>query len=140
MNLTDRNIATWIVYCAIYVCGFVALLLLAAVSLEEWDWKNIIPMLSNVTNAAIGIGLLAALTWEVIRCAMVIFYPILKKSLMEQGRQEGLNEGLKEGREEGREEVQEAWEAWNKRREEALANNQPFDESPPSRRGQDTTL
>jgi hypothetical protein len=65
VNLPDRNIATWIVYCAIYVCGFVALLLLAAVGLEKWDWKNIIPMLANVTNGAIGIGLLAALTWEV---------------------------------------------------------------------------
>jgi flagellar biosynthesis/type III secretory pathway protein FliH len=62
---------------------------------------------------------------------MVIFYPILKKRLMEQGR--------KEGREEGREEVQEAWEAWNKRREEARANNKPFDEPPPSRREQNTT-
>ena len=131
MNLPDRNIATWIVYCAIYVCGFVALLLLAAISLEEWDWKNIIPMLANVTNGAIGIGLLVALTWEVVRYAMVIFYPIIKRRLMEQGRQEGLMEG--------RQEVQAAWEAWNRRREEALANNRPFDEPPPSRRGQDTT-
>ncbi len=37
-----------------------------------------------------------------------------------------------EGRKEGQEELQELWESWNKRREEALANNQPFDEPPPS--------
>ena len=49
---------------------------------------------------------------------MVIFYPILKRRLMEEGRRE----------------ERELWEAWNRRREEALANNQPFDEPPPSRR------
>jgi flagellar biosynthesis/type III secretory pathway protein FliH len=41
-------------------------------------------------------------------------------------------EGRKEGRKEGQEELQELWESWNKRREEAFANNQPFDEPPPS--------
>ncbi len=131
MNLPDRNIATWIVYSAIYVCGFVVLLSLAAFGLEEWDSKKFIPVLANVTNGAIGIGLFAALTWEVIRFSMVIFYPILKRRLMEEGR--------REGRQEGRQEERELWEAWNKRREEALANNQSFDEPPPSRREENST-
>ena len=99
MNLPDRNIATWIVYSAIYVCGFVVLLSLAAFGLEEWDSKKFIPVLANVTNGAIGIGLFAALTWEVIRFSMVIFYPILKRRLMEEGRREGRQEGRQEERE-----------------------------------------
>ena len=40
----------------------------------------------------------------------------------------------KEGREEGRRERDALWEAWLKRRDSALANNQPFDEPPPSAR------
>ena len=39
-----------------------------------------------------------------------------------------------EGREEGRKERDAQWEAWLKRRDVALANNQPFDEPPPSAR------
>ncbi len=37
-----------------------------------------------------------------------------------------------EGRTEGRTEMQAKWEEWNRRREEALAENRPFDEPPPS--------
>ena len=40
----------------------------------------------------------------------------------------------KEGREEGRRERDALWEAWLKRRDSALANNQPFEEPPPSAR------
>lgn len=43
-------------------------------------------------------------------------------------------EGREEGREEGRKERDAEWEAWLKRRDAALANNQPFDEPPPSAR------
>ena len=46
---------------------------------------------------------------------------------------------MEEGRREGRQEERELWEAWNKRREEALANNQSFDELPPSRREENST-
>jgi hypothetical protein len=57
--------------------------------------------------------------------AMVLFYPALKRKIFEEGREEGRREGRKE------------WEAWNERREEALANNQTFDEPPPSRNKDD---
>ena len=50
-----------------------------------------------------------------------------------------MEEGRREGRQEGRQEERELWEAWNKRREEALANNQSFDELPPSRREENST-
>jgi predicted transposase YdaD len=60
---------------------------------------------------------------------MVLFYPALKRKIFEEGREEGRREGREEGRKE--------WEAWNQRREQALANNQSFDESPPSRNKDD---
>jgi flagellar biosynthesis/type III secretory pathway protein FliH len=41
-------------------------------------------------------------------------------------------EGRKEGREEGRQRERRAWEEWNTRRLQALANGEPFDEPPPS--------
>jgi hypothetical protein len=40
-------------------------------------------------------------------------------------------EALTEGRAEGRTEVQEIWEAWNRRRMDAEAKEESFDEPPP---------
>ena len=50
---------------------------------------------------------------------------------LEEGREEGLEEGREEGLEEGREEAHTLWEAWNRRRLEAEAKDEPFDEPPP---------
>ena len=50
----------------------------------------------------------------------------------QQAREEGLEKGRREGRQEGRQESDAAWEAWVKRRDEAAANDQPFDEPMPS--------
>ena len=61
---------------------------------------------------------------------MVLLYPMLKKYLQEEARQKG----HEEGRQEGRQETHDAWEAWLKRRDEAHANNQPFDEPRPSQK------
>ena len=47
-------------------------------------------------------------------------------------RQRYLREGREEGRKEGRTQVQELWEDWNRRREEAEAMGEPFAEPPPS--------
>ena len=41
-------------------------------------------------------------------------------------------EGLQEGRQEGQSQTQAQWQAWNQRRLDAEANNQPFDEPPPA--------
>jgi hypothetical protein len=38
----------------------------------------------------------------------------------------------KEGRQEGSKEAHQAWEAWNERRLQAEANDEPFNEPPPS--------
>ena len=55
-----------------------------------------------------------------------------------RGRVEGLVkgrvEGLAEGRVEGVSDADQEWEAWLTRREIAVANGEPFDEPPPSRR------
>lgn len=59
-----------------------------------------------------------------------------REDARQEGRQEGLQEGHQQGREEGREEgqnqTQAQWQAWNQRRLDAEANNQPFDEPPPA--------
>ena len=97
-------------------------------------------MLANVTNGSIGIGLSAALTWEIGRYVMVLA-AMLKRKLEEEARQRRiaaetrLNELREEGRQEGRQEVQTAWESWNRRREVAIANSLPFNEPSPSREG-----
>jgi hypothetical protein len=97
-------------------------------------------MLANVTNGSIGIGLSAALTWEIGRYVMVLA-AMLKRKLEEEARQRRiaaetrLNELREEGRQEGQQEVQTAWESWNRRREVAIANSLPFNEPPPSREG-----
>jgi predicted transposase YdaD len=61
---------------------------------------------------------------------LVLLIPPAVKKLKEQGRAKGRVEGRLEGRAEERAE----WEAWLMRRNEAEANNRPFDEPPPSQR------
>ena len=63
---------------------------------------------------------------------MVLFAPMLKKWIEERAREEGRQEGLAEGEERGQKAERKRWEIWLQRREEAEANNQPFDEPPPS--------
>ncbi len=55
---------------------------------------------------------------------MVLLIPPAVKKLKEQGRAEGRAEERAE------------WEAWLMRRNEAEANNRPFDEPPPSQQSQ----
>ena len=50
----------------------------------------------------------------------------------QQRYETGLQQGIQQGREEGRQDQQKAWEGWNRRRETALANNEPFTEPPPT--------
>ena len=50
----------------------------------------------------------------------------------EQGHQEGLEQGWKEGSQQGATAQQEAWEGWNRRREQADAEGREFTEPPPT--------
>ena len=51
---------------------------------------------------------------------------------IELGIERGLTQGRQEGRQEGRQDQQKAWEDWNRRRETAQANGEPFTEPPPT--------
>ena len=44
----------------------------------------------------------------------------------------GHRRGLEQGSQEGRQTQQKAWEDWNRRRETAQANGEPFTEPPPT--------
>ena len=60
--------------------------------------------------------------------------PVIERHLAqgrEEGREEGIEEGREQGIEEGRAEANQKWQAWNRRRMDAAANNLPFDEPPP---------
>ena len=54
-----------------------------------------------------------------------------------EGRAEGRAEGRTEGLEEGLEEERKSWVEWNKRREEAAARGEDFNEPPPSANGKE---
>ena len=54
-----------------------------------------------------------------------------RERLRQEARAEGRAEGRGEGRAEGRAEERREWEAWNIRREQAIANNEDFNEPPP---------
>ena len=56
---------------------------------------------------------------------------VLSTWVSQRQRAKGREEGREEGLEEGREEAHTLWEAWNRRRLEAEAKDEPFDEPPP---------
>jgi hypothetical protein len=139
VELGNRHIGTWVVYCAIYVVSFAGLSLFTWGNLEERRPDHLVDLLAKISGGAFGIALFAGLSWEVIRF-MVLFAPILERKLInrgvelgiEQGLEQGLEQGRKEGVELGKGEERQRWEAWIKRRDEAQANNQPFNEPSPS--------
>ena len=88
-----------------------------------------------VEKSASGVPLIVALVVagaEAIGGLRLITHYHLEK-LKEKLRQEGRDRGREEGLEEGREKERRAWDAWNKRREEAANDNRSFDEPPPSK-------
>jgi hypothetical protein len=135
VELGNRHIGTWVVYCAIYVVSFAGLSLFTWGNLEERRPDHLVDLLAKISGGAFGIALFAGLSWEVIRF-MVLFAPILERKLINRGVELGIEQGLEQGRKEGVElgkgEAHRKWEAWIKRRDEAQANNQPFNEPSPS--------
>ena len=136
MNPPYSSLSAWIIYSAVYVAAFVVLAALAALDQPAWSIRETLTTLTSITTSAIGIGLLVALSWELGGYIMVLASK-LKQQIFDRGREEGVKvgreEGVKVGRQEGRQAEREAWEAWNARREAALAAGEPFDEPPPSR-------
>ena len=131
MESNYRTIWAWVVYSSIYLLCFVGLSLFFGLYLREWQSHNWLSTLADIAGGSIGIALLVVVAAEGGR-GLVLLYPMLKKHLQEEARQKGHEEGRQKDRQEGRQETHGAWETWLKRRDEAHANNQPFDEPPPS--------
>ena len=116
----------WIVYITGFSLCVVILSLVVAVRVEEWDrstFDKLIPVLANVVEIAIGVGLLTGFAKEV-GSYMVLYGRISrrKQQLIDQGKAEGVKQ------------TDDEWEAWIRRRDDALANDEPFYEPPPSSR------
>ena len=139
-----RDLRTWVVYCAIYVFCFVGLSLFQWLYLNTWQLDNWVSTLADVASGSIGLALLMVISVEGVR-AMVLFAPIIKKRMEEKARQEGRQEGRKSmgtdagtkkgGKKGGKKGVGKTMQngrPWLKRRDEAQANGQPFDEPSPS--------
>lgn len=56
-----------------------------------------------------------------------------EEAALKEARQRKWEQDFRKGRLKGQEEERQKWEAWLKRYDDAKANNQPFDEPPPSR-------
>lgn len=111
------------VYWVIYFIGY-----LVAVAIMLWlHWDDLLhkdnPLLQLATIYGVAAG--SASTFAIIIEGggyTVLLIPKRIKELKDAGRKEG------------RAEERAAWEAWLSRRQEAEANNLPFDEPPPSRK------
>ena len=68
------------------------------------------------------------------RKGMMAIAEIIHKKWVEPILADNYNRGRVEGRVEGVSDADQEWEAWLTRREIAVANGEPFDEPPPSRR------
>ena len=113
----------WILYFIGYLIAIVAL---------SWHFRddlrageNWIFLLAAIFGAAAGSASAVAIIVETGGRLVLLIPPAVRK-IMERGREEG--------REEGRQAERAEWEAWLARRNEAEANNLPFDEPPPSHR------
>ena len=122
----------WLAYYLVYV---------VAVAVFLWQYR--VPLLSGATadetrlyllaavfGVSAGIALTATILMEVL-ITMVLLAPRVWQHAVNQGKQEGLREGLREGRQEGRQETQQRWEEWNRRRMQAEARGERFEEPPP---------
>ena len=124
-NFRDVVGKYWVLYYVSYVVSVVVLV--------WWYWDDLLRgdetlyLLAAIFGVSLGnASLLVIFVEGVGRMALLI--PAAVRKIKEQGREEGRQEGLQEGREE----TNAAWEAWWQRRLQAEANNEPFDEPPPS--------
>ena len=82
----------------------------------------------------VGPAIALAVATLAYREAIMVFAERYKAKRFAEGRKQGREEGREEGRVEERSERDAQWESWLKRRDAALASNQPFHEPPPSAR------
>ena len=119
----DRNRDNdWIIYITGFSLCLVILSVIVIVRIEQWDrstYDKLIPVLANVVEIAIGVGLLTGFAKEV-GSYMVLYGRISRR------KQQLIEQGVKQ--------TDAEWEDWLRRRDDALANDEPFDEPPPSSR------
>ena len=98
----------------------------------------------DTPSAIMGDVVYAAGFWIIFSPILVegvamVFAAIFRQKTRQEGREQGREEGREQGREEGLaaglEEANAAWHEWNRRREEAVAEDKPFDEPTPDSTG-----
>ena len=88
-------------------------------------------------GVAIGLAIVALMATPLVAYTgrkMMAIAEIIHKKWVEPILADNYNRGLAEGRVEGVSDADQEWEAWLTRREIAVANGEPFDEPPTSRR------
>ena len=80
-----------------------------------------------IVAAAVTVGVAFPLAFGLVEGIPMVLAKLYRDLVRQEGREEG--------RMEGREEANQAWEAWNERREAAERDGRPFTEPPPSRNG-----
>ena len=113
----------WVIYFVGYLIAIGVLFWLHWADLTRGD-KAIYP-LSAIFSTAAGAASAFAIIVEV-GGRIVLLIPATVKKLKNEGRKEGIEQGIELERAQ--------WVEWLRRREEAAANNRPFDEPPPSQR------
>jgi hypothetical protein len=102
---------------------------------DDDPFASVMAMITGMSVVGLTAAINAFNLVEVVAYAMVTVGWLRNK--VERQREElqrQREERHRKWHEEGREEANAAWEAWNQRRLDAVADSQPFDEPPPSQR------
>ena len=110
---------------------------LASLMLIYWgarEREEAAALLGALAGWATGIPGVTALVRGAVIGGVYMFATIKRKvyeQILADGRAQGRDEGLDEGIQAGRRETQQRWEEWNRRRLEAQARGERFEEPPP---------
>ena len=92
-------------------------------------WPEVV--IIAIVAAAVTVGVAFPLTFGLVEGIPMVLAKLYRDLMRQEGREEGREEGLREGRSE----ANQAWEAWNARRQAADRDGRPFTEPPPSGNG-----
>ena len=121
MEPPDNRTRYWVIYCLIFVGCMVGFSLYQLFFLGGWRAYNWMSTLSDVCSSSIGLALLSVVALEGV-IFLVLFAPRRIRQLREEGRRQVIEEIR---------EYNSKLSAWQRRKEEAQANDRPFDEPPP---------
>ena len=110
---------------------------------NSWDQHIVGIVTSGAPNIGFALPVAYILTEAIDMVFGAWYRERTRDRAREQGREAGREQGRKEGKEEGRKEgmleQQQRWLQWLERRQQAEANGEPFDESPPALNGEQPT-